>query len=142
MQVQFLKSDQELSEVAEILLQLRPQYAKEKLIAQIKEQQESGYQIVYIELDGKVSSVAGFVTGQKLGWGKYLYIDDLVTNESQRSTGAGSFLINWFKDYAAELGCEQLHLDSGVQKFPAHRFYLRERFKISSHHFSITDIGG
>ncbi|MGZ5023946.1 MAG: GNAT family N-acetyltransferase, partial [Chthoniobacterales bacterium] len=28
-----------------------------------------------------------------------------------------------------------LTLDSGVQRFDAHRFYLMKRMKISSHHF-------
>ncbi|MGZ5001726.1 MAG: GNAT family N-acetyltransferase, partial [Chthoniobacterales bacterium] len=28
-------------------------------------------------------------------------------------------------------------LDSGVQRFDAHRFYLMKRMKISSHHFSL-----
>jgi len=31
----------------------------------------------------------------------------------------------------------QLHLDSGVQRFSAHRFYLSKRMEISSHHFSL-----
>jgi hypothetical protein len=44
------------------------------------------------------------------------------------------------KFYALEQGCRQLELDSGVQRFGAHRFYLREGFDISSHHFSIEDL--
>jgi hypothetical protein len=28
-------------------------------------------------------------------------------------------------------------LDSGVQRFGAHRFYLRRRMNITSHHFAI-----
>jgi hypothetical protein len=34
-------------------------------------------------------------------------------------------------------GCAEFHLDSGVEKFGAHRFYLRNRMNISSHHFSL-----
>jgi hypothetical protein len=49
-------------------------------------------------------------------------------------------MLSWLKSHARELGCSQLHLDSGVQRFTAHRFYVREGFKISSHHFSITDL--
>ena len=44
-----------------------------------------------------VLAVAGFTVGEKLAWGKHIYIDDLVTNESHRSIGVGSFLISWFK---------------------------------------------
>ncbi len=37
-------------------------------------------------------------------------------------------MISWLKSHARQLGCNQLHLDSGVQRFSAHRFYLREGF--------------
>jgi len=132
-----LKSDDELPSVAEVLIQLRPQYTIDSLIEQIKKQQKLGYQIAYVKLGDKVLSVAGFVVGEKLAWGKSIYIDDLVTDENSRSTGAGTCLINWFKSYCKEIGCEQLHLDSGVQRFQAHKFYLREGFNIASHHFQL-----
>lgn len=140
MQVHLLQSNLELGKVAEVLLQLRPQYDLQGLKAQIEKQQEAGYQIAYVKKEEEILCVAGFVVGEKLAWGKSIYIDDLVTNEAFRSTGAGSLLINWLKKYAKEMGCQQLHLDSGVQRFSAHRFYLRERFDIVSHHFTITDI--
>ncbi|NMP16321.1 GNAT family N-acetyltransferase [Thalassotalea sp. Y01] len=140
MQVHLLKSDDELAAVADVLLQLRPQYTQASIIAQIQKQRLSGYQIAYVLANQQVLCVAGFVVGEKLAWGKHVYIDDLVTNEQQRSTGVGKFIIDWFKAYCIEHNCQQLHLDSGIQKFPAHRFYLRNRFNIASHHFSITDL--
>jgi hypothetical protein len=33
--------------------------------------------------------------------------------------------------------CDQLHLDSGVQRFGAHRFYLASRMDIIAHHFTM-----
>jgi hypothetical protein len=30
-----------------------------------------------------------------------------------------------------------LHLDSGVQRFAAHRFYLARRMDITCHHFAL-----
>jgi len=63
-----------------------------------------------------------------------------VTAERRRSTGAGKRMIDWLKEHARSLGCRQLELDSGVQRFGAHRFYLREGFHIPSHHFAITDL--
>ena len=140
MDVHLVKSETELPAIAEILLQLRPQYSQESLVEQIKKQQKSGYQLAYVKSNNNILCVAGFVVGEKIAWGKHIYIDDLVTNENHRSTGVGTFIINWFKNYCKELGCKQLHLDSGIQKFPAHRFYLANRFNIASHHFSITDI--
>jgi GNAT superfamily N-acetyltransferase len=138
--VSIAKSDAELRKISEVLLHLRPAYDTESLISRIREQMQSGYQVAYVESDGEVLCVAGFVTQQKLAWGKHIYVDDLVTSEHHRSRGAGAKMIAWLKAHARQLGCTQLHLDSGVQRFAAHKFYLREGFHISSHHFSITDL--
>ena len=140
MHVKLIKADDDLTKVAKVLLQLRPQYDLASIIEQIKKQQSSGYQLAYVTQEDDVLAVAGFVVSEKLAWGKHIYIDDLVTNEQIRSKGVGGFLIDWFKDYASRLGCQQLHLDSGINKFAAHRFYLNKRFNIASHHFSITSL--
>jgi GNAT superfamily N-acetyltransferase len=140
MQVHLADSDIELEKISDVLLELRTEFDKPSLIAQIKAQQQAGYTIAYVESDGEVLCVAGFVVGTKLAWGKHIYVDDLVTAERHRSKGAGALMIDWFKTYARQLGCTQLHLDSGVQRFGAHRFYLREGFNIASHHFSIADL--
>lgn len=138
MQAQLFTPDQDLDAIATVLLQLRPQYHLASIKARIHKQRQNGYQLAYVSDNNGVRCVAGFVVGEKLAWGRHLYIDDLVTDESHRSTGAGRFLIDWLKDYAREIGCKQIHLDSGVQRFSAHRFYLREGFDIASHHFSIS----
>lgn len=140
MSIKIAESDAELARASDVLLELRPAFTKDALIAQIKEQQRSGYRVAYLESAGEVQCVAGFVVGTKLAWGKHLYVDDLVTAERHRSTGAGKRMLAWLKAHALELGCRQLQLDSGVQRFGAHRFYLREGFHISSHHFAITDL--
>lgn len=140
MKVYLLKDNTDLDKVSEVLLQLRPSYNLNSIKQQIAEQQRSGYTIAYVKSGDDVLCVAGFVLCQKLAWGKHIYIDDLVTDESHRSSGAGSLLISWIKDYAKEIGCKELHLDSGVQRFGAHRFYLREKFDITAHHFAITII--
>jgi len=139
--VKIAKSDAELEKITGVLLQLRAAFNPVTLVAQIRQQMSAGYQVAYVEADGEVLCVAGFVVGTKLAWGKHIYVDDLVTAETHRSLGAGATMISWLKAHARELGCTQLHLDSGVQRFGAHRFYLREGFNISSHHFAIDDLG-
>jgi GNAT superfamily N-acetyltransferase len=74
---------------------------------------------------------------ESLAWGKFLYIDDLVSKSGDRSKGYGGELFDWLIDYARAENCQQLTLDSGVQRFAAHRFYLRRRMEITSHHFTI-----
>ena len=142
MTVKIAESNHELARVADVMLELRPAFTKDSLVAQIRAQRRDGYQVAYVEADGEVLCVAGFVVGTKLAWGKHIYVDDLVTAERHRSKGAGARMIAWLKARALDLGCGHLELDSGVQRFRAHRFYLREGFDISSHHFSIADLAG
>ncbi|WP_230969366.1 GNAT family N-acetyltransferase [Nitrogeniibacter aestuarii] len=139
MQVHQLERDASLEPVARILIQLRPQFTESGLIEQLRRQIDTmGYRIAAAcDDDGNVLCVAGFVIQEKLAWGKSLYVDDLVTDARGRSIGAGTCMMSWLKAHARSLGCRQLHLDSGVQRFDAHRFYLREGFRIASHHFSI-----
>jgi GNAT superfamily N-acetyltransferase len=69
------------------------------------------------------------------GW--HMYVDDLVTDELGRSRGYGAFLMDWLVARAREEGCDNLDLDSGVQRFAAHRFYFRQRMTISAYHFAL-----
>ena len=62
--------------------------------------------------------------------GRRLYIDDLVSDESRRSRGAGKTMLNWLEARARQLGCGVLALDSGVQRSRAHHFYFREGMHI------------
>ena len=75
--------------------------------------------------------------GEWLAWGKALYVDDLVTDEAARSSGVGAAMMGWLVTHAREAGCAELHLDSGVQRYGAHRFYLTQRMNITSHHFAL-----
>ena len=118
MQVKLANTEAELGKISDVLRQLRPQYSEEELIEQIKKQQQRGYQIAYVESTETVLCVAGFVIGEKLAWEKHIYVDDLVTSEEHRSTGAGKFMLDWLK------------------RFGAHKFYLREEFSITAHHFA------
>ena len=138
MTINIANSDKELESLAPVLLQLRPQYDKESLIQQIKKQQAQGFNIAYQVIAGQVSCVAGFVINEKLAWEKCLYVDDLITDATMRSRGAGKAMIAWLKSHAREQGCRELHLDSGMQRKDAHRFYDREGFDRASLHFSIT----
>lgn len=140
MNVRLATPETELDAIADVMLELRTTYTKASLIARIREQMQQGYRVAWVEDGGAVLCVAGFVVGLKLAWGRHVYVDDLVTAERHRSAGAGSAMIAWLKSYARELGCRELHLDSGVQRFAAHRFYLRERFNIESHHFSLKGL--
>lgn len=68
--------------------------------------------------------------------GMQVYVDDLVTDEASRSQGVGRALLDWLSSRAQMLKAANLALDSGTHRVSAHRFYLRERFDITSFHFN------
>jgi GNAT superfamily N-acetyltransferase len=82
--------------------------------------------------------VAGFRTCNSLSWGHYLYVDDLSTKPSARRRGYARALLEWLLKEGQRLGCDQLHLDSGVgiDRADAHRLYLNAGLVISAHHFA------
>jgi GNAT superfamily N-acetyltransferase len=110
---------------------------KEDFVERVLRQQNEGYQLAFLESDGEVCAAAGYRFLESLFSGKFLYVDDLVTRESDRSCGFGGQLLDWLIEQAREHGCENLELDSGVQRFDAHRFYFSKRMSISSYHFRI-----
>ncbi|MBN3909517.1 MAG: GNAT family N-acetyltransferase [Nostoc sp. NMS1] len=120
-----------------IIFQLRPHLEEAKFIEQVRYQMKEGYQLAFLELEEQAVAVAGFRIYTCLASGKFLYIDDLIVDELKRSQGYGKQLFQWLIEYARNHGCEHLSLDSGVQRFAAHRFYLMERMSITSHHFSM-----
>ncbi len=131
------KSDEEINECFSLMSLLRPHYNQESFLLQVKEQIADGYTLVYLYSGDTLVSLAGYRIVSNLAWGRYLYVEDLVSLEVQRSQGYGKKMIAHLIEIAKQEGCVQIHLDSGVQRFKAHKFYLREGFKIASHHFSM-----
>jgi GNAT superfamily N-acetyltransferase len=137
MQIQLATSHAQILECLPVLIQLRPHLQGSDFLAQVQRQQQNGYQLAFLAQNNRVFGVAGFSILESLAWGKYIYVFDLVVGEDVRSQGCGQKLLDWLIDYAKLHDCQQLHLDSGVQRHDAHRFYLQQRMHISSHHFSL-----
>jgi len=128
------------------MLELRPRIGDAAAFAEHVNRalRPEGYRLVasFEEGDQRAVAVAGFRTMRMLAWGHVLYVDDLSTRAAYRGRGHASGLLRWLLDEARRLGCDQLHLDSGVgpDRQAAHRLYLDHRMRISAHHFAI-DLG-
>jgi GNAT superfamily N-acetyltransferase len=120
-----------------VMAQLRERLDETEFMRCVERQRPEGYRLAFLRDASGVRAVAGFRIGHNLAWGRYLYIDDLVTDAAARSAGLGGELFDWCVAFARREGCAQLHLDSGVHRFDAHRFYLRKRMRIASHHFRL-----
>lgn len=119
------------------LSQLRTHIDREEFLRRVELQQREGYRLAYVEREGEVSAVAGFRVIESMGRGRFLQVEDLVTEEMVRSEGYGEVLFTWLCDHARSLGCERVELDAGVHRGEAHRFFCRQRMQISAHHFTL-----
>lgn len=131
------REDREILSCYPVMAELRPHVQPDEFLRRVKRQSEiAGYQLACL-VEEEVKAVAGFRLSECLAWGKFLYVDDLVAKSSDRSKGFGGALFDWLVEYARKEGCDQFHLDSGVQRFAAHRFYLQKRMLIECHHFAL-----
>jgi GNAT superfamily N-acetyltransferase len=134
--VQKVTTDKQIAATREVMRQLRPKLSPDDYLTTVKRmQQNDGYRLAAVFDKGVVRAVAGYRFMEMLYSGRILYVDDLSTDGQQRSKGYGKLLLDWLKAEAKAHGCEQLHLDSGVQRERAHRFYFREGLTICCYHF-------
>jgi GNAT superfamily N-acetyltransferase len=135
--IQIASNSDDIARCFEVMHELRPHLTLESFLAQAARQQTQGWRLAFLESDGVVRSVTGYRLLENLAWGRFLYVDDLVTRDVDLGGGFGSRLLDWLVDEAKRQGCDQFHLDSGVQRFGAHRFYLHKGMDITSHHFAM-----
>jgi len=131
-------TDEQILAVHEVMHQLRPNIPRNEFLSTVaRMRQTDGYQLAAVYDDGAIRAVAGYRVIEMLWCGKTLYVDDLNTDERFRSKGFGKVLLDWLKSEARAQGCGQLHLDSGVQREQAHKFYFREGLTITAYHFRL-----
>jgi GNAT superfamily N-acetyltransferase len=135
--IRLLASEPELRASFQIMRQLRPHLSEDQYLEHLAQQQSHEHYRIAASFDahGEIRAVAGFRVVTALAHGRFVYVDDLVSDEAARSSGHGKRLIDWIAAYGEEHGCVSLQLDSGVQRHDAHRFYLRERMDIVAYHF-------
>lgn len=132
---QLATSDPQIQACYPVMRELRPHITEADFPSRVHALQAAGYQLVYIEENGMPIAAAGFRVIDNLAWGRFLYVDDLVTISTHRSQGHGKALLDWLKQYARDNDCGRLHLDSGSQRVDAHRFYDREGIARLGIHF-------
>lgn len=114
--------------------QLRPQLPPDYAGTLARVFRSGGRMIAAIEREA-VLGLAVYRCVEKTVTPRELYIDDLVTDETRRSTGVGRALLAWCDATARALGCTLLALDSGTQRLQAHKFYFREGLTIQAFRF-------
>lgn len=111
--------------------QLRPQLPSD-YAGRLSTVFANGARMAVVAEAGEVRAVSVWRIVENTYEGRRLYVDDLVSDEENRSRGAGKVLLGWLEEKAVALGCDVLSLDSGAQRSRAHRFYFREGMHIAS----------
>lgn len=120
-----------------VLQELRPHLTQDLLEQVLHEGASQGLRFTAVLAGGQCMAVAGWRIIANTSAIRKLYVDDLSTAAVARSRGYGRMLLSALRERAVAAGCRSLELDSGVQRFDAHRFYLRERMDITAHHFAV-----
>jgi len=126
-----------------VFRQLRPHLPNDQkaFIDQIRNICQTGpaHMLVAISNDEKkdILGLAIYRISHNIKYSKYIYCDDLITDENKRSLGVGRSLINYMKNEAEKFGLNLIALDSGCQRGRAYKFYHREGFHIDQFELAI-----
>lgn len=137
MEIKFAETEEDLIKCFDVMKELRPHLTLESFVSLIAEMKKETYRLVFIEENGLVMSACGFRYLTTLFEGRYIYIDDLSTLPIARGKGFGGALFDFVVNLAKTEGLSAVHLDSGHQRFDAHRLYLNKGMKIVYHHFRL-----
>lgn len=138
MEILIAKNDDEILQCFDIMKQLVNSINKNNFLLQVKRKYEMGYRLVFLKINNEVVSIIGTRIYEYFGCGKFLIIDDFITDKDKRGKGYGKKIFNWVKKFVKENQCSQIQLDSSIELYKAHKFYMNMGMNISHHHFSIT----
>lgn len=141
MQIIELLDEKEILNTYPLLSQLYEELTYEQYEHYIRELLPLGYRRIVVEEDGHYIASAGLLEGVHFRFGKYMYINDLVTDIQHRGKGVGKALVHWVEHNAMARECKNLKLASNVNRHDAHRFYVSDNFVVHGYYF-VKKIGG
>lgn len=133
-----LETAEQLRSAFPVMQQLRPHLQSETdMVARIQRMRQSdGYRLLAAERGGQVLALAGYRIQENLIYGRFLYVDDLITLDTARSARLGARLLDEAKAIARSQHCNRLVLDTGLANCLAQRFYFRQGLLSTALHFS------
>lgn len=118
---------QDLHACHAVMQQLRPHLAgEEDFVARVARMRAQSYRLLAAWHGDTVVALAGYRLQENLVYGRFLYVDDLVTAEGARGQRLGARLLETLTHTAEESGCVKLVLDTGLSNALAQRFYFRQ----------------
>jgi len=137
MNIKNAETESDFIKCFEAIKALRPHLTVASFLSFIEEMKKETYTLIYIEENQIAVSVCGFRYLTTLFEGRYIYIDDLSTLPEGQGKGYAGKLFDYVVEKAKSEELPAVHLDSGHQRFDAHRLYLNKGMKIVYHHFRL-----
>lgn len=136
MNIKHYDTEIEIKECFEVMKALRPKLTSVQDFAeQILRQQQSAYRILAVKENEKVVALAGYRELESLVHGKFIYVDDLVTEPESRGKNYGHHLLKEIGIIAQTKGKSAVVLDTGMANCMAQKFYYREGMIALGMHF-------
>jgi len=136
--IRFAENDADVRACFPLMQQLRPHIeTADAFVDRWRRQMAEGYRILSLWQDGRPIALAGFRVQHNMIHGRFLYVDDLVTDADARASGHGARLLNRLQAEARTAGCRLLTLDAALDNVFGHRFYYRQGLLARGLHFGI-----
>ena len=125
MDVRELRSDSEIAAAFSLMSVLRERLRQETFLAEVRRQQVEGYRLFGGFVGDRLVCLAGARRSHTLARGEHLFVDDLVTAESERGQGHAGRMLRHLADRAKAEGLSKMYLDS---RATAQGFYAKVGF--------------
>lgn len=120
-----------------VMQQLRPHLqTPADFVARVTRMAGQQYRILGVWQGPAALALAGYRLQENLIYGRFLYVDDLVTTAGSRGRNHGARLLDELSVIAARQDCAKLVLDTGLSNALAQRFYFRQGLVTSAMRFS------
>ena len=141
--VRIAETEAEVRSCFPLMKQLRPHLLSEdEFVTRWARQLKDGYRLMMLLAgeSGKeqVVAVAGYRVQENLVYGRFLYVDDLVSDEGARGSGFGAQLMDSLKLETKVQGCGKLVLDTALSNSLAQRFYFRNGLLATAMRFNFA----
>jgi GNAT superfamily N-acetyltransferase len=118
-----LRGEADVRAAFAVMAELRSHLTEARFLELLGAMGPQGYRLFALREAGRPVALAGVLVSTNLAFGRYLWVDDLVTTEAARSQGYGRRLLEHVEQVARAAGCALVALASGLQRTEAHRFY-------------------
>lgn len=119
-----LTSKEEFTAAFPVMSQLRTHLHETDYLSLIEEaRQKDSYRLFALYEKEEIVALTGFKPMITLYYGRFVWVCDLVTDQSKRSNGYGEKLLDFVHEWASKEGYGRVALSSGLQRTDAHRFY-------------------